>query len=111
MSGGVCIYVLTSVYSTAVALRMPLETVAVRVMAAVDITICNVCLLPDGEVPQHVLAALIAKLPPPYMVFGDFNDHNPLWGGTMITGRGRDDESSLSQLDLCLLNNGAPHPF
>ena len=44
---------------------------------------------------------LFQQLPRPFIVLGDFNGHNPLWGSGHCDSRGRND------LNLCILNDGS----
>lgn len=110
-SGGVAVYVLATVPSAAVPLQTTFEAVAVRIRAGQEFTVCSIYLPPDATVSTTDVAAVVAQLPPPFLLLGDFNAHHPLWGGTQTTVRGRDVETLLSQQDICLLNTGAPTHF
>ncbi|XP_049855809.1 uncharacterized protein LOC126336312 [Schistocerca gregaria] len=104
-SVGICIYFLHSLHSESVPLQTPLEVVAVRVWMPQAVNVYSLYLPPDVDVPQHVLAALIAQLPTHFVLLGDLNAHNPLWDGTVATGRGSTVEHVLAQFDLFLLND------
>ena len=41
------------------------------------------------------------------MLLGDFNSHNPLWGGNTIDGRGQRVEQFMDNHSLCFLNDGS----
>ena len=41
------------------------------------------------------------------MIMGDFNAHNPLWGSDNVTDIGKIVEDALSNLNLCILNDGS----
>ena len=41
------------------------------------------------------------------MIMGDFNAHNPLWGSDNVTDKGKIVENALSNLNLCILNDGS----
>ncbi len=44
--------------------------------------------------------------PAPFFIAGDFNAHNPLWGGTRTCPRGSILENIIDQQNLILLNSG-----
>ncbi|GBM25051.1 hypothetical protein AVEN_96641-1 [Araneus ventricosus] len=79
-SGGVCI--LTSNSYPSSPLRTPLQAVAVQV---------------------HIRT--LVTLPAPFLLIGDFNGHNTLWGLGSTNSRGRQLEQFISDNCLCLLNN------
>ena len=50
---------------------------------------------------------LINQLPTPFLLLGDLNAHNPLWGGRILDAKGRILEEILDKNDITILNNGA----
>ena len=46
------------------------------------------------------------QLPTPFIILGDFNAHNPLWGSHDINTRGQLIEDLITGNILCILNNG-----
>ena len=50
---------------------------------------------------------LVRQLPTPYMLLGDFNNHNPLWGGNTLDGKGQRVEQFMDNHSLCFLNDGS----
>ena len=50
---------------------------------------------------------LVRQLPTPYMLLGDFNSHNPLWGGNTLDGKGQRVEQFMDNNSLCFLNDGS----
>jgi exonuclease III len=87
--GGVATAVLDSVFSSQVPLTTPLQAVAVQVHIPQPVTFCNVYLPEWAPVTSANLDHLVAQLPRPFVLLGDFNAHNPLWGGTHNSTRGR----------------------
>lgn len=55
-----------------------------------------------------VFENLISQLPQPYMVLGDFNAHNTLWGDSQCDARGRLIENFLLSTGTCLFNKKEP---
>ena len=64
--------------------------------------------LPPSE-PLNVpaLEQLIAQLPSPYMLLGDFNAHNVVWGSDSDNNRGNVIYKFISDNNLCLMNDGS----
>jgi len=59
------------------------------------------------------LDQLISQLPTPFVIMGDLNAHNTIWGGDRVDPRGRMVEDFLANHHLCLWNDGRPtyvHP-
>ena len=50
---------------------------------------------------------LIAQLPPPILLLGDFNSHSTLWGCSKTDLRGKMIEDLLLKHNLSILNNGS----
>ena len=42
----------------------------------------------------------------PFIIMGDFNGHNPLWGSKTTNGKGKKLEDFISQEGLCIFNDG-----
>ena len=76
-------------------------------------TLCSLYLPPSTTVDAKSLGDLIVQLPPPVMIMGDFNAHNPLWGGGTLDIRGKIVEDFVNNINLCILNSNTPtyiHP-
>lgn len=107
-SGGVAILTPKSLPAKDVPLVTNLEAVAVQICIDKLITVCSVYLPPSVVIPQAQLESLIDQLPPPFILMGDLNAHNVLWGSTRVDARGKVLERILLSRSLCLLNTGAP---
>ncbi|MBJ5565749.1 hypothetical protein JGG61_23205 [Salmonella enterica subsp. enterica serovar London] len=105
--GGVAIVVPHHVRVQQLSLTTSLQAVAVRLSLNVLLTICCVYLPPGIDVSVPALEGLVNQLPSPLLLLGDFNAHNPLWGGDLLDTMGRHVEVLLSSCDLCLLNDGS----
>ena len=53
------------------------------------------------------LKKLIDPLPRPFILLGDFNSHNNLWGCKDTNKKGKMLERVINENDMCLLNYGA----
>ena len=90
-------------------LNTHLQAVAGRIHLDKAYTICTIY-LPHIPVTYNQIADLINQLPRPFIIIGDMNARNNLWG----TSNGRTDprgeifERLLVNGDVCLLNDGFP---
>jgi endonuclease/exonuclease/phosphatase family metal-dependent hydrolase len=111
--GGVTIAVREALYTSRIRLNTPFQAVAVTVYAPQHITVCNVYLPESAPVTRSNLEALVQQLPRPFLLLGDFNAHDPLWGSTrsQSTRRGRILASFIEDFNLLLLNNGEKTRF
>lgn len=105
-SGGVATYIASSYYAKEIPLNTELEAVAVRVHCDVEITVCNVYIPNSRSFSAEELTNLIAQLPKPRILLGDFNAHSPLWGDSDGDQRGSTIEYFLESNELLLLNTG-----
>lgn len=106
--GGVCTLIRNTVANTYLELNTELQAVAVRCQLDRLYTICNVYLPPNDNISSQQLKDLIAQLPAPYVLVGDFNARHDLWGDSMCNRRGRIIESLLDTTSCSLLNDGKP---
>ena len=79
-SGGSSILVHSSCPQREIKLVTNLQAVAVSVTLDKEITICSVYIPPNFHLETEHLDTLLKQLPSPYILVGDFNGHNILWG-------------------------------
>ena len=105
--GGVLLAVHRSIPSRQLELHTPLQAVAARVLFDHrDFTICSIYLPPGNALPRLELSRLVAELPSPMLILGDFNGHHTLWGCRDIDVRGRILERFILEERLVVLNTG-----
>ena len=80
-SGGASIFVKSSFPQRKIDLQTELQATAVSVTLDREITICFVYIPPSFSLNSQHLDNLLQQLPSPYILLGDFNGHNILWGG------------------------------
>ena len=85
-------------------LNTHLEAIAIRANIGIDYTICNIYITPTESITKNDLQNLILQLPEPYLLVGDFNARNNMWGDTQENAHGRVIEELLLETDICLLN-------
>ena len=86
-------------------LQTELQATAVSVTLDKEITICSVYIPPSFSLNSQHLDSLLQQLPSPYIILGDFNGHNILWGGKNNDSRGELIENFLTKNDICIMND------
>ena len=110
--GGVLVAVSHRVSTRPIPVRSPLQAVAVRVaLGHRELTCCSLYCPPGESLPVQDLRMLLAELPQPVLILGDFNSHHSAWGCQTVCTRGRLLASFIGDEDLCVLNSGAPTHF
>ena len=112
-SGGVALFINQNVLCSSIDLHTDLQAVAARISFGKTVTACNIYFPPSVPVRGADLYHLFEQLPRPFIVVGDFNGHNPLWGSDHCDSRGRLFKEVFTDLNLCILNDGSPtdcHP-
>lgn len=107
-SGGVAIVIPQSIPTKELKLKTTLEAVAIRTHIGIALTICSLYIPPTVSVTQNDLFRLIDELPVPFLLLGDLNAHNVLWGSARCDTRGRLIETVVLATPLHLFNNGSP---
>ena len=105
--GGAAIIVKKSVQHTSVPLQTPLQAVAVNIISSKRLTVCSLYLPPDINYSFEDVKDLINQLPTPYMLLGDYNAHNPLWGGNVLDSKGKIIEDIIDSTNSALYNDGS----
>ena len=105
--GGAAIIVNKSLQHFPILLQTNLQAVAVSVCLDKKITICSIYLPPDLNFDTNDLQLLVNQLPAPFLLLGDFNAHNPLWGSRAIDHKGKAIEDLIDTNDIALYNDGS----
>jgi ribonuclease HI len=87
-----------------ISLSVNFSAVACRISLHKPITVCSVYLPPSSRWDHSDLLSLLAQLPPPVLLMGDFNAHGTLWGCTNTDNKGVEIEDLLLNGNVCLLN-------
>lgn len=103
-SGGVAIYVKENIPCEEIQIVSNLEAVAISISIPSKTTICNVYLPNSTTLELADLESLTRQLPKPFVIVGDFNSHNALWGSTRTDKRGRTVGKWLENTELVVLN-------
>ena len=106
-AGGSSILVKRSIVHREIRLQSTLQAVAVSLTILKTFTLCSVYIPPSHNLTLGELNNLIEQLPPPYIVVGDYNAHNFLWGCSDVNNKGKVVEDFISENNLCIWNDGS----
>ena len=81
------------------------QAVFVSVTLEKEITLCSVCIPPSFSLKSEHLISILEQLPSPYILVGDLNDHNVLWGNKDNDPREELIENFITYNDNCLMND------
>ena len=104
-SGGSSLLVHSSLPQRQIKLKTDLQAVAVSITLDKEITFCSIYIPPSYSLRSEQLTSLLQQLPSPYMLVGDFNGHNVLWGSNGNDPRGELIEDFITENDICLMND------
>ena len=105
--GGASILIRQGIIHSQVPLKTSLQEVAVKFSFSKTITLCSIYMPPSQTLSLRDLTDLVTQLPKPYILLGDFNGHNPLWGSNSTNDKGKKLEDFIIQNDLSIFNDGS----
>lgn len=104
--GGVVLAVKNTTFHTEIRLTTHLQALAISCNfgSGLKISICCLYLPPNFAVTKQDIQAIIDQLPTPFLIVGDLNSHNPLWGGSYSNNKGKIIQEILEENDLSIFN-------
>ena len=66
------------------------------------ISICSIYIHNRAKIEKD-LDEVVNQLPTPYLLLGDFNGHNVIWGSDDVNERGRIIEKFINNNNLCFM--------
>ena len=105
--GGSSLLIKQGIIHSHIPLNTDLQAVAARITLDKTVTICSLYIPPASRLQRIDLDNLVDQLPAPFILLGDFNGHNPLWGGDDYNTKGRLLETFIAEQALCFLNDGS----
>ena len=87
--GGSATLVRNDTIHTTIQLNTTLQANAIRLTLNKTISICSIYVPPSSNLIRQDLDDLASQLPTPYIIMGDFNSHNPMWGSGNFNNKGR----------------------
>lgn len=94
--GGAAIFIKENINVKTINLNTNIQAVAIQLNFPHILTLCNIY-LPDINWTLNELQHLIRQLPSPFILLGDFNSHNILWGSISTDQSGRDIEQLIDE--------------
>ena len=110
-TGGVAIIINNKCPSSQI--KTNIQAVAVSVTLHRTISVCSIYIPPRSKIVEKDLDEIVNQLPTPFLLLGDFNGHNFIWGSDDVNDKGRIIENFINKNNLCLYNNKTPtylHP-
>lgn len=108
--GGVCTLIKDIVSARQVNILSNLQVLVVEIVEPFHITLCNIY-LPNNNWTYTDLISVVQQLSPPFLIVGDFNSHNVMWGSQKTDNPGRLVERVVDSTNTIILNSGAPTHF
>lgn len=105
-TGGVAILIKNNFSCKKITLNTNLQAIAVEIYYPTKYIICNVYIPPLRELTVRDLNKLASQLGDEFIILGDFNSHNSLWGSKKIDRKGKNVEEFLDGSDAMILNTG-----
>ena len=109
--GGALLYIRHDIPHVKLQLQSELQAVAVQIHLDRIYTVCSIYLPPGDQFPVDLFESLIRELPRPFLILGDMNARDPLWGDIISNRRGNQLSSIVEDFDLGILNTGEPTHF
>ena len=108
LRGGCAIYVHNSVHFEIIS--VPAESEFQKVKLTIQNCSCFIvnfyhC---GGLLQRKTLDSLLENISGKFVICGDFNSHNPIWGSNRLDQNGRIVEDFMSDNNIVYLNNGEP---
>lgn len=103
--GGVCIYLNNMVDAEEIHLNTDLQVVAIKIQFPIKCIICSIYLPGSENISTNALNNIVNQFDLPYILLGDFNAHNSIWGSEKTDSRGKILHKFINNNDLNILNN------
>ena len=103
--GGSSIIIHNKITHSEITQNTKMQTVAISATLHKTITVSSVY-IPENEEPKELeLNNLIEQLPRPFVIMGDYNSHNEIWGSKKTDKKCKEIEPLLNEHQLCMYNN------
>ena len=107
-SGGVSILIRKDIPQNKISINTHLQAITVSATLHKTVTICSLYIRPHDPINENEFNNLIEQLPKPFILMGDFNSHNIIWGSKTTNKRGRQIlEKIINRNNLCLYNQNS----
>ena len=72
------------------------------------INICSIYIPPHDAINENQINNILQLLLTPFILLGDFNSHNTMWGCRSTNHKGQTLKNIINNNDLCLFNKKSP---
>ena len=107
-SGGVSILIRNDIPQSKIHLNTQLQAIAVKVTLHRTINICSLYIPPHDAINESEINNILQQLPTPFILLGDFNSHNTMWGCRSTNHKCQTLENINNNNNLCLFNKKSP---
>ena len=104
--GGLLTFIRNDVPFREVPLNTMIQAKAYRVKFRKEVTLYNLYLKHNQHLSVDDCKRFADQLPTPFIILGDFNAKNSMWGGDEYNERGRVLHDFLAQYQACIMNDG-----
>jgi len=106
--GGAGLLIRKDTHFTKINLRTTLQAVAATLYMGKQYTVCSIYIPPNYPLTKEEMEELLQQLTQPFMLLGDFNGRDPLWGDTVTTPHAQIIKRILHDYDVAILNKNEP---
>ena len=89
-------------------LNTQLQAIAVKMTLHRTINICSLYIPPHDAINESEINNILQQLPTPFILLGDFNSHNTMWGCRSTNHKAQTLENIINNNNLCLFNKKSP---
>ena len=86
-----------------------MQAVAISATLHKTITVCSVYIPPNEEPRELELNNLIEQLPRPFIIQGDFNSHNEIWGSKKTDKKGKSHRIFIESTSVVYIQQEIQH--
>ena len=109
-SGGVSILIRNDIPQSKINLNTQLQAIVVKAALQRTINIFSLYIPPHNAINENELNNVLQQLPTPFILIGDFNRHNIMWGCRSANQKGKTLENIINKDNLCLFNKKSQTP-
>ena len=107
-TGGVSILIRNDIPKSKIHLNTQLQAIASKVTFCRTINIWSIYITPLDAINEREINNILQQLPTPFILLGNFNSYNTMWGCRNTNHKGQTLENIINNNNLCLFNKKSP---
>ena len=107
-SSGVSVLIRNGIPQSKIYLNTQLQAIAVKVTLRRTINICSIYIPSHDAINESEINNILQQLPTPFILLGDFNSHNTMWGCKGTNHKAKLSKIIINNNNLCLFNKKSP---